>query len=58
MNKLFWVNKFFLVKKSFLVKKGFFVKNLFGNEAIYALLLGGASMIIAGLLVFFVDDED
>jgi maltose/moltooligosaccharide transporter len=37
---------------------GFFVKNLFGNEAIYALLLGGASMIIAGLLVFFVDDVD
>lgn len=37
---------------------GFFVKNLFGNEAIYALLLGGLSMIIAGLLVLFVDDED
>jgi maltose/moltooligosaccharide transporter len=37
---------------------GFFVKNLFGNEAIYALLLGGASMIIAGLLVLFVDDVD
>ena len=37
---------------------GFFVKNLFGNEAIYALLLGGASMIIAGLLVFFVEDKD
>ena len=37
---------------------GFFVKNLFGNEAIYALLLGGVSMIIAGLLVFIVDDED
>jgi maltose/moltooligosaccharide transporter len=37
---------------------GFFVKSLFGNEAIYALLLGGASMIIAGLLVLFVDDVD
>jgi len=37
---------------------GFFVKNLFGNEAIYALLLGGISMIIAGLLVVFVDDVD
>ncbi|MCP5062021.1 MAG: SLC45 family MFS transporter [Ignavibacteriae bacterium] len=37
---------------------GFFVKNLFGNEAIYALLLGGASMIIAGVLVMFVDDVD
>ena len=37
---------------------GFFVKNLFGNEAVYALLLGGASMIIAGILVIFVDDND
>jgi maltose/moltooligosaccharide transporter len=37
---------------------GFFVKNIFANEAIYALLLGGASMIIAGLLVYFVDDND
>lgn len=37
---------------------GFFVKNLFGNEAVYALLLGGASMIIAGILVLFVDDVD
>jgi len=37
---------------------GFFIKNIFGNEAIYALLLGGASMIIAGLLVLFVDDID
>ena len=37
---------------------GFFVKNLFNNEAIYALLLGGASMIIAGFLVLRVDDVD
>ncbi len=37
---------------------GFFVKNIFGNEAIYALLLGGVSMIIAGVLVLFVDDVD
>lgn len=37
---------------------GFFVRNLFGNEAIYALLLGGVSMIIAGLLVLIVDDID
>src|SRR3989339_1971047 len=36
---------------------GFFVKNIFGGEAIYALLLGGASMIIAGLLVNIVDDD-
>ncbi|NWG27818.1 MAG: MFS transporter [Ignavibacteriaceae bacterium] len=37
---------------------GFFVKNIVGGEAIYALLLGGASMIIAGLMVMFVDDVD
>ncbi|MBK8946818.1 MAG: MFS transporter [Ignavibacteriae bacterium] len=37
---------------------GFFVKNLFDNHAIYALILGGISMIIAGLLVLFVDDID
>lgn len=35
---------------------GFFVKNLFGNEAIYALLLGGLSMIIAGVLTLKVED--
>ncbi len=37
---------------------GFFVKNIFGGEAIYALLLGGASMIIAGLFTLIVDDVD
>jgi maltose/moltooligosaccharide transporter len=37
---------------------GFLVKNIAGNEAIYALLLGGASMIIAGLMVYFVEDKD
>ncbi len=37
---------------------GFFVKHLFGDEAIYALLLGGASFILAALLVFKVDDVD
>lgn len=37
---------------------GFFVKHLFGDEAIYALLLGGASLIIAALLVMKVDDVD
>ena len=37
---------------------GFFVKNIVGGEAIYALLLGGASMIFAGLMVYFVDDVD
>ncbi len=37
---------------------GFFVKNIVGGEAIYALLLGGASMIIAGLFTLIVDDVD
>ncbi len=37
---------------------GFFVKNIVGGEAIYALILGGASMIIAGLLTLLVDDVD
>ena len=37
---------------------GFFVKNIVGGEAIYALLLGGASLIIAGLFTLLVDDVD
>ena len=37
---------------------GFFVKSIAGGEAIYALVLGGASMIIAGLLTLMVDDVD
>jgi len=37
---------------------GFFVRNLFANEAIYAVVLGGISMIVAAILVKFVDDVD
>ncbi len=37
---------------------GFFVREIFSGEAIYALLLGGFSMIIAGLMVIFVNDVD
>ena len=37
---------------------GFFVKTIAGGEAIYALILGGGSMILAGLLTLFVDDVD
>jgi len=37
---------------------GFFVKQLFDGEAIYALVLGGVSMIVAALLVVFVNDND
>ncbi len=37
---------------------GFFVRSLAGGEAIYALILGGISMIIAAVLVLFVRDVD
>ncbi len=37
---------------------GFFVRSLFSGEAIYALLLGGVSLILAALLVMRVDDVD
>ena len=37
---------------------GFFTRTLFNNEAIYTLILGGAAMIIAGLLVLRVEDLD
>ncbi|MDR3667709.1 MAG: MFS transporter [Ignavibacteriaceae bacterium] len=37
---------------------GWFVKHLFSGEAIFALLLGGFSFIIAGILVMFVQDID
>ena len=37
---------------------GFMVRNLFGGEAIYALIAGGVSMIIAAVLVTWVDDVD
>ena len=36
---------------------GFFVKNLFGGESIYALVIGGVSMIIGGLMNFMVTDK-
>jgi MFS family permease len=37
---------------------GFFVKSFAGGEAIYALILGGISMIIAAVFVLFVRDVD
>lgn len=37
---------------------GFFVKNVFGDQAIYAIVLGGFSLILAAVLVKFVKDED
>lgn len=37
---------------------GFFTRTLFHGEAIYALILGGASMIFAAFMVLFVTDRD
>jgi maltose/moltooligosaccharide transporter len=37
---------------------GFFVRTVFGNESIYALMVGGVSMILAGILNFIVKDAD
>lgn len=36
---------------------GFFVKNVFNDESIYALLIGGISMIIAGFFNFIVKED-
>ena len=37
---------------------GFISRTFFGNQAIYVLMLGGVAMIVAGLLVTFVNDVD
>ncbi len=37
---------------------GFFVRTVFNDESIYALVVGGVSMIIGGVLNFIVKDED
>jgi maltose/moltooligosaccharide transporter len=37
---------------------GFFVGRFFGGQAIYALLIGGASLILAAVLTLRVQDED
>ena len=37
---------------------GFVVGRFFGGEAIYALLIGGASLVLAAALTMRVDDED
>jgi maltose/moltooligosaccharide transporter len=36
---------------------GFFIKSLFNSESIYALVIGGISMILAGFLCLLVDKE-
>jgi maltose/moltooligosaccharide transporter len=37
---------------------GFITRNWFGGEAIFSLILGGATMLIAAISMFFVDDVD
>jgi maltose/moltooligosaccharide transporter len=37
---------------------GFFLKSFFNDQAIYALVIGGVSMIIAGFLSLIVNDKD
>jgi maltose/moltooligosaccharide transporter len=37
---------------------GFFVRTVFANQAIYAVVLGGISMVIAAVMVSFVIDKD
>lgn len=37
---------------------GFMVKSFFGGDSIYALVAGGISMLIAAILVLFVEDKD
>ncbi len=37
---------------------GFILKTFFGNEPIYALIIGGVTMILAGFLCLIVDDND
>ena len=37
---------------------GFMLKTFFGNVSIYALIIGGVSMILAGLLCLIVEDRD
>jgi maltose/moltooligosaccharide transporter len=36
---------------------GFFIKSFFQNQSIYALVIGGISMILAGIFCLFVDEE-
>ncbi|HEX2532678.1 MAG TPA: MFS transporter, partial [Chitinophagaceae bacterium] len=36
---------------------GFFVREFFGNQSVYALVIGGVSFVLAGLLNFIVNDK-
>jgi maltose/moltooligosaccharide transporter len=54
------VFNFFIVIPQILAASilGFIVRSLFNNHSIYALVVGGVSMIIAGFLNFIVNDKE
>ncbi len=37
---------------------GFLLKSFFGNVSVYALIIGGVSMVVAGVLCLFVEDKE
>lgn len=37
---------------------GFLLKSFFGNVSVYALIIGGVSMVLAGVLCLFVEDKE
>ena len=51
---------FFIVLPQILATSilGYLMTNFFGGEAVYSLVLGGASMLLAALLTLLVDDKD
>jgi maltose/moltooligosaccharide transporter len=37
---------------------GFILKNIFDNHSIYAMLIGGAAMVVAGIFSLMVNDKE
>jgi maltose/moltooligosaccharide transporter len=60
MGTFMGIFNFFIVIPQLLAASilGFFVQTLFGGEAIYALVLGGVSMVVAAIMVLFVEDNN
>lgn len=60
MGTFMGIFNFFIVIPQILAASilGFMVKHLFGGDAIYALVFGGASLLIAAVFVLFVRDVD
>ena len=60
MGTFMGIFNFFIVIPQLLAASilGFFVQTLFGGEAIYALVLGGVSMVVAAIMVLFVEDKN